>query len=306
MNATKIDTNQPENQLFAEVMSDSTKGSNRQAKLVVMMFENEVSYTLASVSNFFRKEGKDRTILLETSISEISSSYADVLEQRNVLQERKKSDKDHFTTSEALQLEGTLGKLKAARELYTRAITAVYHLRKVEAFNLKLGKSGSLSYYVYAQNEKGEQEKDPKGNPISTLLTVSGNTLYRSGDKDVRKDFGKKTTTQTRDPSQARDGIAPVVDVVTNRLKKARAEGKFLPDLKDEEEKSVEALLRELILAKFADDTGVVDADAVDEYVEGMNAAIVAAKNISGNGKNAKTDAKADGKSADKPQPAAA
>lgn len=255
--------------LIAGVMNAEASSNNRQAALVLYMYEGEVSYSIAALSPMFKVKGSDRTVIVDKLLRGVSDDYANVADELARLTEKKKADKEQFSDAEGLQIEAHKGKLRAAQLLFTRAATAVIHLRHVDADNLKVMSNGALRWYQQARDKDGKPEfkKDGK-TPIDVAVVVSSNALVRMADKTLATLFNKtprKTTGTTTNPTKG--GVTEAAKAISAKLATLVANHKGLPDLTDDEEKETETLLRTLMKAKFADDKGQIDVDAVRTYM---------------------------------------
>ena len=255
--------------LIAGAMSSEASGNNRQAQLVLFMFDNEVSYTIDTLSPMFKVKGADRTAIVDKLIRGISDDYANIGDELARLIEKKKADKEQFSDTEGLQIEAHKGKMRAAQLLFTRAATAVIHLRHVSADNLSVRPNGALRWYQVKMDDKGKPMVNKKGEPIHTEVTLSSNAVVRLADKTLAALFNKAPrkagSGTTANPTKA--GITEAAKAINAKLNVIVANHKGLPDLSDDEEKEAETLLVSLIKAKFADDKGMIDIDAVRTYM---------------------------------------
>jgi hypothetical protein len=245
------------NRIIAGVMSSDQSANGRQTALVLYMYDNEVSYSLDEVSKYFTVKGADRAKLIEGALIALSDDYASAVELRDTITAKKKADKESFAAKEALQLEGTVSKIRAANMLFIRALTGVFHLRTVDATKVKSATAiGSIQYIG----------KDKDGDAVKTVL--SGNALVRLGDKDISEAFGAKTKKAASVANPVKGGIAPIADVVANRVGMQIANGVGIEDMSDDEEAALEKLLKTLLKAKFADDKGQLDRATLTDYLE--------------------------------------
>lgn len=257
--------------LIAAAMNNEHAQQNRQAKLTLYMFSNEVSYSADELTKLFKATGSDRTDIVATMLTRISEQYAETQASIANLTEKKKADKLTFSEREALQLESLNGRVRAANMLFTRAATGVLHLRTIGAYGLKVTANGALSFHYVVRDDKGAEVRDPKGNVTSTFVTVSGNTLVKAGQKhvDTLKPAAKAKAGGER-ASAPKVGIAPITSAVRDRVKQVRNQ----PDaagyegMSDEEVKGLDELLHELLIAKFGDKSGKLDRATLLDYLD--------------------------------------
>lgn len=260
------------NKIISDVMKSEVANGNRQAQLVAYMFDNEVTYSKDELVKFFKVTGSDRTALIEAAIKAMSDDYTSAIELRDQYQEERKADKDAFgRTNKPHTLEQTIAKLRAANILFIRAATGALHLRHIEAYGLKVNNNGVIAFYANARDDKGELVKDPKGNAVSERHSLSGNALYRAGDKTLGTLVeSRKTKDKSSNPANTNKtaGIASVASVINNRVSKMVAAGNGVEDFSDDEETELNKLLHTLMAAKFVDDQGNIDRKTVLEYLE--------------------------------------
>lgn len=254
--------------LIAGVMNAEASGNNRQAQLVLYMFDNEVSYTIETLSPMFKVKGSDRTEIVNKLLRGLSDDYVNVADELARLVEKKKAEKEQFSDAEGLQIEAHKGKLRAAQLLFTRAASAVVHLRHVDAGNLKVMPNGALRWYQQARDKDGKPEFDKKGGAISVAVTVSSNALVRMSEKTLATLFNKsprKTTPTASNPVAG--GITEAAKAINAKLSTLLANHKGIPDLSKDEEKETEKLFKSLFKAMFADDKGDIDVATVRTWI---------------------------------------
>lgn len=263
------------NKIIAEAMSSEQAMNNRQSRMTLYMFENEITYSLEALSVFFKEAGGKRTEMIETAIKAMSDDYTKAVELREDLKELRRADKAAFNrTSKPHTLEATSNKIQAANKLFGLAAVSALHLRHVDAYDVKMNANGVIAFRAVNVDENGDPIKDSKGNVSSTKYEMSGRSLVSAGDKSLTA-LGikaKKETTKTSNPANANKvaGVATVASVINNRVKKALATSATgaLDELAEEETKELDSLLDTLMAAKFLDDKGNVDRKTVLEYLD--------------------------------------
>lgn len=260
------------NKIISDVMKAEQASGNRQAQLVMFMWENETTYNKDELLKFFKVTGADRTTLIEKAITNMSDDYAKAVELRDDYKAEAKADKAAFgRTNKPYTLEQTNAKLRAANILFIRAATGALHMRHVEAYGAKLATNGVISFYATARDDKGEPILDPKGNATSEKISLSGNALVRAGEKTLGTLVEhKKNKEKVTNPANGNRtvGIASVASVINNKVKQVVAAGAGIEDMSDEEETELNNLLHTLMAAKFCDEHGNVDRKTVIEYIE--------------------------------------
>lgn len=265
---TNLQNDNIANALISGVMKAEQAAGNRQSQLVLYMFQNDVTYSKDELVKFFKVVGSDRTTLIEKAIMNISDDYEAALELRDTLANERKSDKDSFTASKALQHEQNNSKLRAANMLFIRAVTGCLHLRVIDAYDVKVKNTGAIEFMYDSKDKDGKPVKNSKGNPVAEKASMSGNALVRAGDKTIAEMVGTSKKKERTVSNPVKGGIAPTADVVANRVRIQTANGNGIEDMSDEEEKALNKLLHELLAAKFLDDKGQLDKATVLEYLE--------------------------------------
>ena len=242
----------------------------------MFMFDNEVTYSKDELAKYFTVQHADRTALIEKALSAMSDSYAAAVEQRDALVEDRKADKDAFVKgSKVMTYETVTKKIKAANILFIRAATATFHLRHVDAYGVKLQPNGFIRFTTTNVDDKGEPIKDARGNVSSDTSTMSGSALATAGEKSLvaaKIKAGKKAPTKVNNTANSNKtaGVATIVSVINNRVKKALAATATgaVDDLTEDDTRELDNLLDTLMAAKFLDERGEVDRKVVLEYLD--------------------------------------
>lgn len=242
-NATIRNASQNIAAIIAGVMKDATTEGNRQAELTVAMFKNEVTYAADEILNVFRKEGAEKTALIDAMISDASDEYRVVMEQGASIKDKASKER---TTQDVFTLDGLNRKARAARIMFERALRSVYWLRvngcKTVAGN-KIG-TGALKAKMPDPEDEGEY--------VNEVYTC--NHVANKGKEAIDKALGKsKSEAKARNPQAnvLADASKSLAAVLTNM----NADGKRKPlsDFNDGIERQLEDTLRELFAMKFFD-----------------------------------------------------
>lgn len=242
--------------IIAGVMKDATTEGNRQAELTVAMFKNEVTYAASEILEVFRKEGSEKTALIDAMLSDASDEYRTVLEHMATIKDRASKER---TTQDVFQLDGLNRKARAARIMFERALKSVYWLResgcKTVASN-KIG-TGALKAKMPDPEDEGEY--------VNEIFTC--NHVANKGNDAIRVKLGKvKPEAKARNPQA--NVLADASKSLSAVLMSMNADGKRKPisDFSDGIEAQLEDTLRELFAMKFFDGN-VFDRKTFDAWI---------------------------------------
>lgn len=265
----------PFGQIIADAMTASEKDGTLQRSLTILLFDQEVEYSLPRMVAMFKNKGADWVKVVDGVLTEVSPAYAQLLSDYRVIHPAGKKGKSKGGDKLVSESEKALGKakddamsskLRAARVMFQRALQACFHLRKVNAESVEPSKvtKGAVSFYV-PSDRKGK-----KGDVIHDHYVLSISALTRAGVADVDKAIGnagksaKKANAAGTVTDIGKRGMASAAGVLTTFIQQ---NAKPLEDYGDEEEAALNTLLDRLIVAKFADDKGRIDPADVAEYV---------------------------------------
>lgn len=261
------------NKLIADAMNANQANDNRQSKLTMFLFSNEVSYSRDALTSYFKLAGSDKQEQTGKLIANISDDYNNVLELLNTLKAEKKAvGKDGtFSDAKALQIEQLNGKVRAAHILFERAALGCFHLRTTGAYEVKLRANGAISFMADKVDEKGQPVLNTKKQPVAQSFVMSGNALIRAGQKAIEAIKPKGKAASAKNPvagAEAKGGLGTVASVIASRVKQQVSAGHTIEDFAEDEEKQLKSLLHTLMAATFLDDKGNVDRKTVIEYLE--------------------------------------
>lgn len=235
--------------LINGVMNEATSSGNRSAALVVEMFNSELTFSKAAILNVMRKQGAERTAAIDTVISLVSDDFKRIHAQYDVATHKDHKAKlttDRAREANAFEAGALLGKIKAARIMVTRAMSAVFYLRERECSKLSIKKFGAQSSLV-------ANITDDEGDAIKVTKSVA--ELIREGDKAVANATGK---VKAAAPATAKNPVAHALADSSKALAAALTginakETKPLTDFSDDVEAQMETTLAQLFKMKFFD-----------------------------------------------------
>ena len=240
------------------VMRDATSEGNRQADLTVALFSNEVTYSTSVILDTFRKEGKEKTVVIDTMLADVSDDFDAVMNQIILIKDKRKEDR---TKADAFTVDGLNRKARAARIMFERALKSVYFLRTNGCRKIMSNKIGTGAL------KASMPDADDKGEFVNELYTC--NELASKGDKTLRLALGKASAPASKAKNPNANVIADASKSLAAVLTSIGADGKRKPmtDYSDDVEANMEATLRELFLMKFADDRGRVAVEDVQAWL---------------------------------------
>lgn len=225
---------------IAAIMNDAAASENKQAQLVVAIFNSEVQFEQAVLVNMLRKEKKERTTARENMIRAISDDYANALDTIKVIKEKGK-DK---TEKEAFQSETLNKKVRAANIMFERAVVTVVGLREQKAKSVKTSNIGAGALLIKTPDEDG----DFINHKLSCATALNGAT------KIVDKMLGKNKK-EAAAPNPAKAGMSQTIDAVSTFLDVSMRQEEnavhSIADFADQTEESLEKLLAKLFFLKF-------------------------------------------------------
>lgn len=242
---------------IASIMNDATAGANKQANLVVALFDNEVSFPNDILLNVLRKEKKDRTTARENLLRSVSHEYAKACDTITVLKDKGKKDRSE---KEAFQQETLNNKIRAANIMFDRAMVTVVGLRESKAKTVKTSAIGAGALEVKAEDADGDLVKHKQS--CASALTAAT--------KIVNKLLGKDKKDDDKAPNPAKAGMVATVETVSRYLEiSMKADGETavhgIADFSDDTEKALRRLFDQLFYLTFGSGADVQIKD-VKEY----------------------------------------
>lgn len=257
--------------IISGAMNAEKANGNRQRDLVLYMFDQEATFSLKALADFFRLKGGDLTDTINDTLSDMSPQYTETLGQIEALK-KEAADKDTSPQTKAkllLQVEQLNAGVRAATALFKRATFGVFHLRCHKAEDVGPARStpGAVAFSVLKKDAEGKKSDKPKWIEV----VMSGNALERAGKKDVVdqkiKPAAKKQAAGTSTANPGIKGVVMATDVLGTFLSKSA--NKPMTDYPDDEEKALQSLMDKLIRSRFGDGkTGKIDPADVIEYLE--------------------------------------
>lgn len=252
--------------LINAAMNEATTSGNRSAALIVEMFASEMTFSKNAIINIMRKTGAERSAALDTLIGLVSDDFKALTNRYEVVTHKDHKAKlanDKAKEANSFEVQAINGKIKAARIMVSRAMSAVFYLRERNCTVLKLKKFGSSSSLL----AKVDHEDADIG---SVTITVSVAEMIRNGDK-LLADATGKTKAATGRGSQAKNPVANAIadssKALAAVLTGANSEKvKPITDFSNEVEQQLETTFRQLFAMKFLDGK-TVDRKAVNEWI---------------------------------------
>lgn len=251
--------------IIAGVLKDEATSQNRSASLIQIMFDNEVTYTPEYIAAIVRLTGEDRTAATDKALADIAPEFVGT---KSTLEALKAKDNKDRTETDKNAIETINKQLRAARIMFTRAMTAVYGLRTGEtpALEVKASKRKTGSLAV-------EYLKERTGDKIKTVdREHTAAQLIAIGEKRLNEALGKKAkaATTARNPSAAASladsskALAAVLTGVVNSKDTKRFD--LLTENKELEANAL-AIVASIIKIECSDEKGVIDRDAVADLI---------------------------------------
>lgn len=247
-------------ELINDIMSDATTEGNRQGKLTVALFNNEVTYATDVILNAFNKKGVEKTEVIDNMLCDTSDDFTSVIEQLAFIKSKKGDDKKK---NDAFKVESLTRKARAARIMFERALCGVYFLRihnckRIETSNIGTGALKAVMPDLSEGAGDGEFVNE----------NFSCATLMQQGKKLLDAATGKaKASTSARNP--VTNVLADASKSLGATLTSLASEGKrkAMTDFDDSIEANLEVTLRELFAMKFADDKGRIELSDVSSWI---------------------------------------
>lgn len=279
MNATvnKNHNASPIDAAIAGIMDNAKSSLNKQADLIVAMFQSEATFTRDALVNVFQLAGKERTEFIDNLIAQVSHTYAGKLQSVAELQETLKASKRKDVNA-AQAIAAITAQIKAGRIMFVRACEAVLGLRESGAIGVKVEKKSSGSVIRYmgtVAGDDGKPEKDEAGNVVRVLERATNAELGRLGAKTREAILGKRQNATANDPRVSAGSLANVAkqlgDFLDVASKNAVAPVHCIEDFDDGTGESLKNTFNRLLHLMFADDSGVLDEKLAAAYVAGLN-----------------------------------
>ncbi len=261
--------------IIAGVLKDEATSQNRSASLIQIMFDAEVTYTPEYIAAIVRLTGEDRTAATDKALADIAPEFVGT---KQALEALKSKDNKDRTEADKNAIETINKQLRAARIMFTRAMTAVYGLRTGEtpALEVKASKRKTGSLAV-------EYLKERSGDKIKTVdREQTAAQLIAVGEKRLNDAIGKKAKpTTARNPSTAASladsskALAAVLTGVVNSKDPNKVD--LLTNNKELEGNAL-TIMASIIKLECADDKGIVDRDSLADLINrtlGTNFAVI-------------------------------
>lgn len=243
--------------LINGAMKDATTSGNRSAALIVAMFQSEATFSKSIILNAFQKEGADKTDMIDDLICIVSEDFMALRNQYDVMthKDNKAKVRDNHSAKERLAFEtvAVLGKIKAARMMVTRALSAVYYLRDRDCTKLIVNKigTGALVASIISDDEDMKGERTTL-RIASTALTAAGDKLLREHTGKAKNNTGRGATAKNPVASALADSSKALAAVLTG-VNATDKGPKALTDFSNDVEQQLEVTLKELFTMKFFD-----------------------------------------------------
>lgn len=264
-NATLRNASQSIAAIINGVMKDATTEGNRQAELSVAMFKNEVTYASDEILNVFRKEGADKTSMIDAMLSDASDDFRSVID--HIASIKDKASKER-TTADVFTLDGLNRKARAARIMFERSLKSVYWLRENGCKNIATNKigTGALKAKMPDPEDEGEFINE----------TYTCNHVANKGNDVIREKLGKKAPeTKARNPqanvlADASKALAAIAPELNKPIQNGKAQGAgaetVYDRLSDEASNNLEIIFKNVFAAKFFDGS-VFDRKTLDSWI---------------------------------------
>lgn len=262
--------------LINAAMNEATTSGNRSAALIVEMFNSELTFSKTAIYNVMRRAGAERTSAIDTIIGLVSDDFKALTNRYEVVTHKDHKAKlanDKAKEQNTFETQAILGKIKAARIMVTRAMSAVYFLRDRNCTVLKLKKFGSSSSLL----AKVDHEDADVG---AVTITVSVAEMIRNGDKLLSETMGKGKANTGRGATAKNPVAAALAD--SSKALAAVLTGvnsdkvKPITDYSDDVEQQLETTLKQLFAMKFSDGKNI-DVKAANEWIKATYPSKVAA-----------------------------
>ena len=181
--ATKGHNASPIDAALSGIMDNAKSSLNKQADLIVAMFQSEATFTRDTLVNVFQLSGKERTEFIDNLMAQVSDTYAGKLQTIAELQETVKASKRKDVNA-AQTVTALTAQVKAGRIMFVRSCEAVLGLREAGAIGVKVEKktTGSVIRYMgTVAGEDGTPEKDETRNLVRVLERATNAELGRLG-----------------------------------------------------------------------------------------------------------------------------
>lgn len=243
-------------------MSGAIQEGNRQAQLTKYMFDDAANYGEKFCNDYINAKGQDKVTLVDRALSKMSDKFMTTLQQIEEIKEKKEK-----TKNDGLKIERLMSGIRAAREMFKRAVTSLVFLRHMDVSDLKVRSDGGLT--ITAKNtETGEDEID----------ILSGRALKTKGDKTISEITGKSNArTQPNNANASRD--QGMMNSFSSSVKYLQAMDKPIDDLSDELSSELDKLLVTLLRKKFEHEKKVQLRDLV-EFIEDEIADVEVENNV--------------------------
>lgn len=269
-NITNKNTVSPISAAISGIMNDAAASNNKQAALVVGLFESEASFSNDVLLNMLRKEKAERTMSRENLIRSISDEYANACDMLKMLKEK---DKNTRTEKEAFQMEGLNNKIRAANIMFERAAESVIGLRASNVKSIKTTNIGSGALVIKTPDPDGEE-----GEYINHKSSCAA--VHSAAKKTVNKLLGKeKKQAEDAAANPMKTGMLGTISAV-NRFLEISMKDTSKPvaafaDFADDLEKQLNELFDRMFVLKFGQPDHMTHNDVADYINEAYPTAAV-------------------------------
>lgn len=261
----------PVGTIISNVMRDTTTESNRQAELIVALFEDAINYSGSVIEQLFSKSGVELTAATDEILCNVSPEYDQLSREHFALNETirgiKKADRK---PADIHAIELMIKKQRAARIMIQRSLHGVYFLRAHDAIKCAVATAGStkvLRYSIFDESLEGNIAK-----------TSSASALAQDGNRMLRAALGKASSTKsgTANPNSdaaKAESIKNSAKAIATVMGSMRQSGQqvFTADMEDATEKLTLSALHELMISAFGDETGLIDLETAIEFIKSAN-----------------------------------
>lgn len=253
----------PFDDLIKNADTDARRGVSRQAMFTTALYTSP-HHSKAEIVRMWKLKGADRTAQFQSHLSDLSPFFAERVAELSRLNNLRQDERD---ADHGAQVEACKRTIKAAQEMYVRAVKALYGIHEkvvlpddlrakakitgVEYIKPKAGGVGGLR--IWFEDKDGRARED-----VSNAVATS------KGAKALTEAIGGK-------PAQAQRNTE--ADIVKNSCKalsavlnKRASMGKRIPVTDDPAETDIGPVFVELFAMFFADDDGRIDRKTLEEY----------------------------------------
>ena len=231
------------------VLSNSSQEQNAQAKLVVYMYNSDVTFSDAVISKLIEAKGGDKTDLFNDHLSQLSERYREMLTQIERITDKKKNERK---ATELADLDKLDSAVRAVRAMFDRSIRSVYALRK-SAVKITDVKIVSRGIKIAFKDENGDDDFD----------ILSGRALTDRGNKMLKDSKPKKES-----KPEANVSLPTMLKLsFENCARYIMSTDNPIEDMPDEVNDAFDSLVSAILQKKFAHE-GTIDKKDVLDYLK--------------------------------------